>query len=68
MSSMPKCVDYYAILGVSIDAPWTEFKVAYLREALVLCPDKNSDPNTTSMYQKVSNLTPNPIFLNHFPS
>jgi curved DNA-binding protein CbpA len=65
---MPKFVDYYAILGVSMDAPWTELKVAYLREALVLHPDKNFDPNATLMFQMVSNLSPNPIFPNHFLS
>jgi curved DNA-binding protein CbpA len=68
MSSEPKFVDYYAILGASMDTSWADLKTAYLREALVLHPDKNPDPEATSMFQMVSNLALNLIFLNHSPA
>ena len=62
MASTSSFVDYYVILGASIDAPWAELKVAYLRQALVLHPDKNPDPNATAMFQLVSNLELNVNF------
>ena len=58
MSSMPKFVDYYAILGVPVEASEVELRVAYRRAALALHPDKTSDPNATSMFQMVSNPRP----------
>src|SRR3990167_8583811 len=47
--------DYYATLGVSLEASADEIKKAYLKKALECHPDRNpGDPKAESLFKRVS--------------
>ncbi|XP_030623112.1 dnaJ homolog subfamily B member 5 [Chanos chanos] len=50
----PKCVDYYAVLGVSNDSNEEEIRRAYKRLALRYHPDKNPDADAEEKFKVIA--------------
>src|SRR5919107_2180442 len=53
-TSRPVAKDYYAILGVSGDAPDDEIKRAYRRRARQYHPDVNPDPQAHEKFKDIN--------------
>ncbi|EJU03468.1 DnaJ-domain-containing protein [Dacryopinax primogenitus] len=52
---MPRETEYYELLGVSVDIDnAAELKKAYRKQAMIWHPDKNSSPQASEMFQKMS--------------
>mgnify|MGYP001944237480 CR=1 FL=1 len=54
MSRDPK--GYYSLFGVSPDSSGDEIKRQYRKIAQQLHPDKNKSPNSTALFQYVTNV------------